>query len=161
MRLIDADRLQEEYQRSHGGKRLALIDMQPTASGGPPARYRLPETDERISKKDAVGIAGAVWDETKDVGCALIWQMLKELPPVDRWIDPAEQLPYFGEPVLLKMSDTRGTGYRTGAYDYDPDTKRECWYIEGSGDCLYGEDKKKVLAWMPIEPWKGGQQWTI
>ena len=31
MRYIDADKLQEEFKESHGGKRSLLIDTQPTA----------------------------------------------------------------------------------------------------------------------------------
>lgn len=31
MRYIDADKLQEEFKKLHGGKRLLLIDTQPTA----------------------------------------------------------------------------------------------------------------------------------
>ena len=30
MRLIDADKLQAEYKERHGGKRLLLLDVQPT-----------------------------------------------------------------------------------------------------------------------------------
>lgn len=89
-------------------------------------------------------------------------QIIYDLPPAQRWIPVTEALPEEDGRYLT----TNGQGwYEVASYAHrysDIDAMYELpqdgggWYIYDSewGYCVYSS----VVAWMPIEPWKGERE---